>query len=85
MDFVYIPVKRPPPASPLRQVAYRNWTSLVGVEGDPEGWHTVEPVIIKGNLFGDHQVEVQCTVSEMINSREDCAEISRVIACETSE
>jgi len=61
-DFVYIPVKQPPPASILRQRAYRNWSPLVGVEGDPDGWHTAELVVMKGSLFGARHVEVRCTV-----------------------
>jgi hypothetical protein len=59
---VYVPITRPSPPSLLRQLAYRERTPLSGPDVDPEGWKT-SSVTIRGKIFNDHLVEVQCMVS----------------------
>jgi len=63
MQFGYIPVTFPPPFPPLRAMAYQEDTPLLGPAIDPEGWHALEPVKVRGKLFNDRTVEVDCTVS----------------------
>ncbi|KAI0636046.1 hypothetical protein C8Q77DRAFT_1101044 [Trametes polyzona] len=60
---VYMPIIRAEPPSPLRQLAYREGSALVGPEGDPEGWKVLPPVTVAGTIFGARQVELQCTVA----------------------
>lgn len=62
----YTPLSRAEPPSALRQVAYAEGTTLVGPEGDPEGWTVLSPVQIKGILFDTRPVEMECTVSSPV-------------------
>ncbi|KAI0367999.1 hypothetical protein BV20DRAFT_949122 [Pilatotrama ljubarskyi] len=62
-SFVYMPIIRADPPSPLRQLAYREGTALIGPEGDPEGWKVLPSVSIAGTIFGARQVELQCTIA----------------------
>ncbi|KAH9847696.1 hypothetical protein C2E23DRAFT_847726 [Lenzites betulinus] len=61
--FVYMPINRAEPPSPLRQLAYREGSALVGPEGDPEGWKVLPSVTVAGTIFGARPVELQCTVA----------------------
>ncbi|KAL1949605.1 hypothetical protein VTO73DRAFT_8486 [Trametes versicolor] len=61
--FVYMPITRAEPPSPLRQLAYREGSALIGPEGDPDGWKVLPSVTIAGTIFGARQVELQCTVA----------------------
>ncbi|KAJ7512871.1 hypothetical protein B0H11DRAFT_1947754 [Mycena galericulata] len=61
--FVYVPALRPDPPSPLRQLAYQENAPIPGPEIDQDGWHTCPPVILKGTVFNDRKVEVQCVLS----------------------
>ncbi|KAG8213462.1 hypothetical protein J3R82DRAFT_11980 [Butyriboletus roseoflavus] len=56
--FAYLPVTRPELPSPMLQKAYKEGLHLVGPEGDPDGWHTLPPLIIQGILFNSHPAEV---------------------------
>lgn len=42
----------PPPPSVSRQLAYQEKSPLIGPLGDPEGWHTLEPIAVRGASFG---------------------------------
>ncbi|KAI0701346.1 hypothetical protein BC835DRAFT_1411493 [Cytidiella melzeri] len=59
----YIPLIKPGPPSPVRQLAYQQNCPLVGPDGDPEGWHTLPPLTMTGTMFGDRTVEVESTLS----------------------
>ncbi|KAI0833624.1 hypothetical protein BC628DRAFT_1308762 [Trametes gibbosa] len=61
--FVYVPMTRAEPPSPLRQLAYREGSALVGPEGDPDGWKVLPSVTVAGTIFGARPVELQCTVA----------------------
>ncbi|RDB25885.1 hypothetical protein Hypma_006734 [Hypsizygus marmoreus] len=63
VTFGYIPVTRPGPASPLRQLAYQENTPLWGPDEDPEGWHTLPSADIRGRIFGRRPVDGKCTLS----------------------
>ena len=63
MQFGYLPVTSPPPFPLLRAMAYREGIPLLGPAIDPEGWHALEPVKVRGKLFNNRTVEVECTVS----------------------
>ncbi|KAJ7041041.1 hypothetical protein C8F04DRAFT_187597 [Mycena alexandri] len=60
--FAYFSMQQPNRASPLRELAYRNHTKVPGPSLDPGGWHTLEPVQIRGTIFGARSVDVKCTV-----------------------
>jgi hypothetical protein len=53
-----------PPSRPsqLRQLAYRSNVRIPGPHSDPDGWQALEPVQIKGKLFGDRSANAKCTV-----------------------
>ncbi|KAJ6584358.1 hypothetical protein B0H19DRAFT_1318205 [Mycena capillaripes] len=61
--FVYVPALRPDPPSPLRQLAYQENTPIPGPITDAEGWHTFPTIMIKGTVFNNRAVEVQCAFS----------------------
>jgi hypothetical protein len=54
---------KPDSMSMVRQLAYQQNCPLVGPDGDPDGWHTLQPVVVSGTLFGERTVEVKYTVS----------------------
>ncbi|KAI0359735.1 hypothetical protein OH77DRAFT_1471440 [Trametes cingulata] len=62
-SFVYMPIIRADPPSPLRQLAYREGSPLIGPEGDPDGWKVLPSVTVAGTIFGARQVELQCTIA----------------------
>jgi len=59
----YIPNIQPGPPSLLRQLAYQENSDLLGPDADPEGWHTLEPVRIRGTIFNERSVDAKCIVS----------------------
>ncbi|KAJ7162909.1 hypothetical protein C8R46DRAFT_330951 [Mycena filopes] len=61
--FVYVPALRPEPPSLLRQLAYQENTPLPGPETDREGWQTLPMVTLRGTVFNDRSIEVQCVFS----------------------
>ncbi|KAJ6453212.1 hypothetical protein C8R47DRAFT_261805 [Mycena vitilis] len=61
--FVYVPAIRPDPPSPLRKLAYQQNTPPPGPESDAQGWQTFPPVTVKGTVFNNRTVEVQCLFS----------------------
>ncbi|KAF9048580.1 hypothetical protein BJ165DRAFT_1343134 [Panaeolus papilionaceus] len=63
----YIPISYPLPFSPLRQLAYQEGLSnLLGPTVDPEGWHSEEPIRIKGKIFNNREIDISCQVSNLI-------------------
>jgi hypothetical protein len=60
--FGWTPLVAPPPPSPLRELAYREGSALLGPAADPAGWHVLPPFALFGTLFGALPVDVQCTV-----------------------
>ncbi|KAJ7261800.1 hypothetical protein B0H12DRAFT_1105794 [Mycena haematopus] len=62
-SFNYLPLTQPEPPSPLRQLAYKEGTELIGPEGDPAGWKVLQPVKFKGKLFDTKEVELECTIA----------------------
>lgn len=58
----YVPALRPAAPSLLRQLAYQQNTALLGPGSDPDGWHTLPTVVVKGRLGGKRDVTAQCTV-----------------------
>ncbi|KAJ3546756.1 hypothetical protein NM688_g5477 [Phlebia brevispora] len=59
---VFTPIIRPEPPSLARQLSYQEKTPLVGPEDDPEGWHRVSPVVLRGSIFNNRAVEAQLTL-----------------------
>ncbi|KAI0783856.1 hypothetical protein BC629DRAFT_1593993 [Irpex lacteus] len=62
-NIYYTPLSRADPPSPLRQAAYVEGTSIVGPNGDPNGWKSLPQVRISGTLFKSRTVNVDCTIS----------------------
>ncbi|KAJ7928766.1 hypothetical protein B0H13DRAFT_2652719 [Mycena leptocephala] len=58
--FAYVPATRPPPPSPLRQLAYQQNTPLLGPEADPAGWEQLPSFTVRGTVFSTRQVEATC-------------------------
>ena len=48
--------------SPARQLAYLQGNPLLGPVDDPQGWHTLTPVDMRGKVFESEDVTLQCTV-----------------------
>ncbi len=61
-NFAYVPLTRAQPPSALRQLAYREGSSLVGPQGDPQGWKVLPAVKVVGTVFDARKVEFECTV-----------------------
>ena len=61
-SFVYLPLTRAGPPSPLRELSYREESPLIGPQGDPGGWKVFSSVTVAGVLFDTRQVNLQCTV-----------------------
>ncbi|KAJ6618157.1 hypothetical protein B0H10DRAFT_2378528 [Mycena sp. CBHHK59/15] len=59
--FGYFSMQQPERPSPLRQLAYQNNAPVPGPYSDPEGWHALESVRIRGTVFGDRDVDAKCT------------------------
>ncbi|KAF8969354.1 hypothetical protein BDZ97DRAFT_238363 [Flammula alnicola] len=60
---IYIPDITPAPASLFRQLAYGENMRVPGPEVDPLGWHTIPPAIVRGRLFAERNVKLQCALS----------------------
>ncbi|KAL0954346.1 hypothetical protein HGRIS_003340 [Hohenbuehelia grisea] len=60
--FGFLPITKPSPPSPLRQLAYQENSPLLGPGGDPDGWHMVGQTIIRGTLFGQRPVNALCSL-----------------------
>ncbi|KAM5546092.1 hypothetical protein V8D89_000218 [Ganoderma adspersum] len=59
--FGYLPIIRPGPPSMARQLAYLENTPLPGPDADPDGWHCLEPLPIRGSVFSTREVDARCT------------------------
>ncbi|KAJ7018802.1 hypothetical protein C8F04DRAFT_1277119 [Mycena alexandri] len=53
--FAYVPATRPPPPSPLRQLAYQENTPLLGPDADPAGWEQFPSFVVRGTVFSTRQ------------------------------
>jgi hypothetical protein len=62
-NVAYIPRSRPGLPSYLRRVSDTEGQPLVGPEGDPEGWHSLQCLETTGRLFDNRGVEVTCILS----------------------
>lgn len=64
--FRWAPAIEPPPFFGARRKAYANGSDAVpGPEDDPDGWETLDPVTVSGEVFGQRKVEFQYTVSAL--------------------
>ncbi|KAM5531766.1 hypothetical protein V8D89_014536 [Ganoderma adspersum] len=61
--FVYLPLTRAGPPSPLRELSYREESPLIGPQGDPGGWKVFTSVNVTGVLFDTRQVNLECTLA----------------------
>ncbi|TBU40330.1 hypothetical protein BD309DRAFT_967722 [Dichomitus squalens] len=61
--FVYMPLIRADPPSPLRELSYREGVPLIGPQGDPGGWKVFPSVKVAGTLFDTRTVELECTLA----------------------
>jgi hypothetical protein len=59
---VYMPKSIAPPASEKRQLVYREGSFLPTPKNDPEGWHAIPTVNIRG-MFRDRAAFISCSVS----------------------
>ncbi|KAI0077074.1 hypothetical protein K474DRAFT_1753683 [Panus rudis PR-1116 ss-1] len=62
-SFAYTPKWRAEPPSPLRQVAYQEGSSIIGPEGDPDGWKVLPAVSVKGTIFNSREIEATCSLA----------------------
>ncbi|KAF7324619.1 Rtt106 domain-containing protein [Mycena kentingensis (nom. inval.)] len=60
--FGYFTMQRPSGLSLPRLLAHQRNTMLPGPYVDPEGWHLLETVDVKGRAFGHRDVDVKLTV-----------------------
>ncbi|KAJ7220633.1 hypothetical protein GGX14DRAFT_675447 [Mycena pura] len=60
--FHYFTIQRPGRPSVARQLAYQNNTAIPDPYSDPDGWQALEPVQIRGTIFGNRAVDAKCTV-----------------------
>ncbi|KAJ7230416.1 hypothetical protein GGX14DRAFT_583168 [Mycena pura] len=60
--FGYFTMQQPGRPSVARQLAYQNNTAIPGPYSDPDGWHALEPVQIRGTVFGNRAVDAKCMV-----------------------
>jgi hypothetical protein len=63
----YIPQTRAPAPTLLRHLAYIEGpdAQLAGPEADPDGWHVLPSVNVKGMMFETREVEMECTVGRI--------------------
>ncbi len=45
-----------------RQLAYLENTPLPGPDADPDGWHCLDSLPIRGSVFSTREVDARCTV-----------------------
>ncbi|KAF9000212.1 hypothetical protein BDQ17DRAFT_1427216 [Cyathus striatus] len=62
INITYSPDIMPTPMSAIRQIAYRDGIAVPGPEIDFEGWHTISPATISGQLL-QRAVEITCVLS----------------------
>ncbi|KIM40547.1 hypothetical protein M413DRAFT_412501 [Hebeloma cylindrosporum] len=60
--FGFIPIIRPPPFPPLRRLAYQEESPLLGPIGDPDGWHSMDPIKIKARTLNNRHILIDCTL-----------------------
>ncbi|KAJ7476128.1 hypothetical protein FB451DRAFT_1245886 [Mycena latifolia] len=60
--FTYVPATRPSAPSPLRQLAYRENSPLLGPDADPAGWEQLPPFTVRGTVFSARPTEVTCNL-----------------------
>ncbi|KAI5833917.1 hypothetical protein K523DRAFT_231756 [Schizophyllum commune Tattone D] len=64
VEFTYVPLSAPPPASLARQLAYQEKKHIPPPEADVEGWHTTRSAVVSGLVGeGRYEAEVTCCVS----------------------
>jgi hypothetical protein len=64
IDIVYCPSIRPGPFPDMRTAAYRSGSAyLSGPAEDPDGWHSLSPVTVRGEVFSTREIAIECTVS----------------------
>ncbi|KAL1678372.1 hypothetical protein EV122DRAFT_290435 [Schizophyllum commune] len=64
VEFTYVPLSAPPPASLARQLAYQEKKHVSPPEADVEGWHTTRSAVVSGLVGeGRYEAEVTCCVS----------------------
>lgn len=68
----YVPITRPTPPSPLRQLAYQENSPLLGPEADPQGWEQLTPFVVRGTVFSKREVEMACVVSSTLRCPRVC-------------
>ncbi|KAJ7649992.1 hypothetical protein FB45DRAFT_6712 [Roridomyces roridus] len=61
-QFAYVPLTRPSPPSPLRQLAYQRNSALPHPDVDPDGWEQLPPFPVRGIVFSTRKVEAICTL-----------------------
>ncbi|KAJ6598271.1 hypothetical protein DFH09DRAFT_55718 [Mycena vulgaris] len=61
-QFGYFSMQQPARPSLLRQLAYESSVPILGPQSDAEGWHALEPVRLRGTIFGERAVDAKCTV-----------------------
>jgi hypothetical protein len=59
----YVPSTKPSSPSLLRQLAYQEHSLSPGPEFDPDGWKTLQPVVIRGSIFNARHVTAKCRLS----------------------
>lgn len=63
MPFEYVPMSRPVVPTVLRQLAYQENMIVADPGADPDGWKSLEPVVVNGSLFKTVPVTATCRVS----------------------
>ncbi|KAJ7705564.1 hypothetical protein B0H17DRAFT_1038321 [Mycena rosella] len=61
-QFGFFSMQQPGRPSLLRQLAYETNAPVPTPLSDPEGWHALAPVQIRGMIFGERSVDTKCTV-----------------------
>ncbi|KAK0223390.1 hypothetical protein IW262DRAFT_1366409 [Armillaria fumosa] len=61
--FGYVSLIRPDAPLLLRQLAYQENSPLLGPDADPDGWQRVSSFTVKGTVFKDREIQVNCVVS----------------------
>ena len=68
----YVPLIQAGAPSVARQLAYAEHQPLLGPDDDPNGWQTLEPVTVRGTVFGNREVAVDfkvCSLRRQLVSR----------------
>lgn len=61
-QITYTPEIKPAPSSTLRQIAYGEHLGMPGPHVDPMGWHELPSTTIRGTIFRERNIKLQCTV-----------------------